>query len=145
MAFQFVDSSASKLPHVVVPLDGATATVKGKLMYADTANAVAKNATSSAGTTTNILGICSQTLVSGATSVELQLVRDGSLVVADCTNTTAANQLMKQHVLTDALTVNNTSTHSTAVGAVFFAVAIKGVAADKKLLGYIIRVGSVTA
>jgi hypothetical protein len=144
MAFKIVDSVTTKLPHVSVPLS-STAVTKGSLLYADTTNKVAKVATSSAGSTTNILGVANQTVTSSATAVECTFLRDGTLVEADCTNNTATNQLLIQHVLTDGATVNNTSTHSTDVKAVFFAVAVKGAAADKKLLGYIIRVGSVTA
>jgi hypothetical protein len=71
---------------------------------------------------------------------------DGMMVEADCTNNTAANQLNKAHLLTDGGTVNNTSTHSADVNAVFVALRQVGEAADRKLIGRIaLRLGQVAA
>ena len=61
----------------------------------------------------------------------------GQLWEWDCTSNTAANQLCKRHVLTDSLTVANTSTDQAVDEVVVVAIENVGAAADKKQRGYI--------
>lgn len=128
-------------------LDGSTAITTGSLLYRDTTNGVVKEATSSVGITTNVVGVSTETVASGATLVGFKPVISGlhQLWEADCTSNTAANQLWKAHAMTDARTVANTSSHITTTLGVFIAVALVGINTDKKLLGYFVTAHQVTA
>jgi hypothetical protein len=126
-----------KFPYVA---DASVSFTKGFLAYRDTSTGEIKEMTTTTGDVTTIEGIVAETVTTAASNPEIDLtpVTDGMLVIADCTNNTAANQLNKAHLLTDGGTVNNTSTHSSDVNAVFVALRQVGVAADKKLLGRIV-------
>lgn len=119
-----------------------TAFTANSLVYRDTTNGVIKEATSTAGNTLNIFGITNKSQTT-TTSTEIRITPlvDGLFVVADCTANTAANQLMKTHTLTDARTINNTSTTSGTTWGVFVALKQVGAAGDKKLMGYFVKVG----
>lgn len=141
-------SGVTAFPKLTGLPDASTAFSRGALLYRDTSTGELKEMTATVGLVTNIEGISAETKTTEATNPTLEYfpIHDGMLVIADCTNNTAADQLNKAHLLTDALTVNNTNTHSTDVNAVFIALAISGVAADKKLIGRIaLRLGQVAA
>lgn len=127
--------------------DASTAFTIGSLVYRDTSTGELKEQTATVGDATTIEGITTKTETTGATSpyIKVQPIHQGMYVIADCTNNTAENQLNKAHLLTDARTVNNTSTHSTDINAIFVALRQVGAAADKKLYGYIVKLGQVTA
>lgn len=144
--FKVVTGSPNIASDVYVA-DASTVFTKGNLAYRDTSSGEIKEATATTGDATNVEGIVATTVTTPASSptVELIPITSTMRVVVDCTNTTAADQLNKAHLLTDAGTVNNTNTHSTDINAVFVALRMVGVAADKKLYGYIARLGQVTA
>jgi hypothetical protein len=129
--------------------DASTAFVAGALLYRDTSSGELKTATGAAGTTLNIEAVSSDTVTTPASypTIEAHPVISGAqqLWIADCTSNTAADQLNKAHALTDGLTVANTSTHIATTLGVFVALGIVGAASDKKLLGYFVKVGQVTA
>lgn len=134
-----------KLPYVA---DASTAYTTGYLAYRDTTTGEVKEMTTTAGDVTNIEGIVAESVTTAASNPEVDLIPvfDGMLVIADCTNDTAANQLNKAHLLTDGGTVNNTDTHSTDVNAVFIALRQVGAASEKKLLGRIaVKLGQAAA
>jgi hypothetical protein len=142
-------SGATNLPKLPVPPNLATSTTytKDTLVYRDTTNSVLKPATSSVGTTENIEGIFTDATVttagSGTPTGNVQPIFPSQLYICDCTSNTAANQLYKNQVLTDAGTINNSSTHTATTLAIFVPVAIFGAATDKKLIGYFVKVGQV--
>ncbi len=146
MAFRHFSGSPN-LPKLEYTADASTTFTAGSLAYRDTSTGEIKEATTTTGDATNVEGVVSDTTTSAASSpvVTLWRIMPGDLWVADCTNNTAADQLNKAHLLTDALTVNNTNTHSTDINAIFVALKVVGAAADKKLLGYIAKLGQVTA
>ncbi len=146
MAFKFLSGSPN-IPRVTLTADASVTFTDGSLVYRDTSSGEIKEATATAGDATNVEGIVAKTVTTAASApvVEVYMVDTNSLVVANCTNNTAADQLNKAHLLTDALNVNNTNTHSTDVNAIFIALGIVGVAADKKLWGRIVKTGQVTA
>lgn len=117
----------------------------GELLVRDTANAYVIPAVAATAEANVIECIVYQatgtTAASGTVTVTAIPLSSDMLIEADCTNNTAANQLMKAHLLTDSLTVNNTSTTSTDKDATFIALAVKGAASDKKLIGRIVRLG----
>lgn len=140
-------SGSPNIPVDTYVADASTLFTKGNLAYRDTSSGEIKEATTTTGDATNIEGIVARTVTTPASNptVELTPIFDGLRVIADCTNVTAADQLNKAHLLTDGGTVNNTNTHSTDVNAVFVALRIVGASTDKKLYGYISRLGQVTA
>lgn len=146
MAFTPWTGSPS-IPHLPYFADASTSFTKGYLAYRDTSTGEIKEATTTTGDATNIECVIAETATSAASSplINATPIVDGQLWVADCTNNTAENQLNKAHLLTDGGTVNNTSTHSTDVNAVFIALRIIGAASDKKLLGRFAKLGQVTA
>lgn len=125
------------IPKFEYTADASVAFTAGYLAYRDTSTGEIKEATTTTGDVTNIEGVVAETVTTGASNpvVDLYQILPGQLWIADCTNSTAANQLNKAHLLTNGGTVNNTSSHSTDVNAVFIALAISGVASDKKLIG----------
>jgi hypothetical protein len=132
------------LDPIPMPLDGSTALTANTLVYRDTANGVVKAAT--AATDSLVLyGVNLDTVASGATEARVLPLVDGQTFLVDCTNNTATTQLMKNHLLTDAGTINNTATQNATKAAVFIADSIQGAAADKKLIGRFAKTGIVTA
>lgn len=146
--FKLVTESPN-MQKLVYTADASTAFTTGSALYRDTSSGELKTATSSTGEVTNIEAVCSETITSAATNpvLEAHPIISGpqQLWIADCTSSTAANQLNKAHALTDGLTVANTSTHIATTLGVFVALGIVGAATDKKLLGYFVKVGQVTA
>lgn len=127
--------------------DASTAFTKGFLGYRDTTTGEIKEATTTVGDATNIECIIAESVTTAASNplIKGYNIIPGQLYVADCTNNTAADQCNKAHLLTDGGTVNNTSSHSTDINAIFIALRPIGAASDKKMLGYIAKLGQVTA
>ena len=130
----------------VLAATGSTYTT-GEVVYRNTTLGTVAPITATVGDATNIEGIATKTITTTATTNYIRIVpiHSGLFVVADCTNNTADNQLNKAHLYTDASTVNNTSTHSTDINATFVALRVVGASTDKKLYGYIAKLGQVTA
>lgn len=147
MGIKIVDSLFSKLPKQSLLATDSTSYTMDSLLYHDTSTGTMKEATSSVGTTLNIYGLGTKTFTSGTGSYMsvIPVVAGAVFVVADCTANTAANQLNKDHAMTDARTVNNTSSTVATTLGVFHALALVGSASNKKLYGYFNRVGQVTA
>lgn len=144
MAIKIVDSLFSKLPKQTAISKATQAYVTDTVLMEDTTNSYAIPGTSSASTLT-VLGINTKSFTAGSSNGTVNyipVITGAVFVVADCTNATAANQLHKNHLLTDAATINNTSTTSTAKEGCFHALALSG---STKLYGYFIRSGQVTA
>ena len=145
MAFKLVESAHSKASTLSLPLDGSTAVTKGSVYYNDVTNGVLKAVTSSVGTTLAQFYLATESKTSGATAVTVKPLWHGDLVVADATNTTAATNILKRHVMTDAATVNNSASDTATTLAIFLCVGTVGAAASKQLLGYFLGIGQVTA
>lgn len=146
MAFTpFVGSPT--IPAFEYVADASTSFTKGYLGYRDTSTGEIKEATTTVGDATNIECIIAETVTTAASNPRIRgyNIIPGQLYVADCTNNTADDQLNKAHLLTNGGTVNNTSTHSTDINAIFIALRSIGAASDKKLVGYIAKLGQVTA
>lgn len=146
MAFKVVTSSPN-IPVEIGVADASVAFTRGFLVYRDTSSGELKEATTTTGDATNIEGIVKESVTTPSTNPTIDYIPvfHQTRVVVDCTNNTAANQLNKAHLLTDGGTVNNTSSHSTDINAIFIALGIVGEATDKKLYGYIAKTGQVTA
>lgn len=122
---------------------------KGAIIYRNTTLGKVHEIAATVGDATNVEAIVTEatgtTATTGTTYIKAQPIHSGMFVIADCTNNTAEDQLNKAHLVTNALTVNNTSTHSTDINAIFVATRVVGAATDKKLYGYIVKLGQVTA
>lgn len=146
MSIKLVDSLFAKLPDQQGVSKANQAYVTGQLLMEDKTAGNIIPATSSV-STLNCLGICTKSYTEGASAALIKyhpIVTQAVFVVADCTNVTAANQLQKDHLMTDGLNVNNTSTTSTSLNGVFHALGIVGAIGGTKLYGYFIRSGQVT-
>ena len=141
--FKIVESAHSKLPTWNLPLDGSTAVTKGYIYYNDLTNSVLKVCTSAVGTTESLIVLATESQVSGALAVKVHPLWHGDLVVADCTNNSAANQLLKRQLLTDGATINNSSTDTATTAAIFLPIGTVGPASQKQLLGYFLTLGQV--
>jgi len=145
MSITLWTSSPNSGPILPVTATASQAYTSNKLLVRSNGEAV----DGASPTTINLLGVTQDTQTTGSTSPTIRallLTGDSSqLFVVDCTNNTAANQLNKTQAMTDSGTVNNTSTENTTTAGVFMALAIVGVASDKKLLGYFVKLGQVTA
>lgn len=134
------------MPSLEYTADASVAFTAGNLAYRDTSTGEIKEGTS---TVLNIEGVVRETKTTAASNprIELQPILHGpqQLWIADTTANTAANQLNKAHDMTSASAVDNTSTHDGTTAGVFVAVATVGAAADKKLIGYFLKIGQVTA
>lgn len=144
MSITLWTSSPNAGPMLPLLPASSTAYTAGKLL-AKSAGTVVETT----GTTITLvaLGQETKTTESSNPTIKALLIAGGpsQMFIADCTANTATNQLFKTQAMTDAATVNNTSTENTTTAGIFFPVAIVGAATDKKLLGYFIRIGQVTA
>lgn len=111
----------------------------GSILVRDTSNGYVKPAVAAGGS--SIIEAISVTAtgitVAGTAYIRAIPFQALTFVIADCTNNTADNQLNKAHILTDAATVANTSTHIATTAAAFIALKIVGATTDKKLFGYL--------
>lgn len=144
-----VDSLFPKIPMRTGVTKASQAYTVGQLLMEDKTNGEVIPATSAV-TTLNCLGIGTKAFTEGASDVVggikyYPVITGAVMVVADCTNVTAVNQLHKDHVMTDSNFVNNTSTTSVATTGVFHALGIVGAVGGTQLYGYFIRSGQVTA
>ena len=95
---------------------------------------------SASSTRTMVFGV-SLDYAQGASDVMVKVipVLPGMLWEVDCTNNTSTAQVGICHLLTNNTTVANTSYDITTVTGIFLAYAVKGAAADKKLVGEFLR------
>jgi hypothetical protein len=141
-----VDTLYSKLPAQSLLVPASTTITIGQLLAFDRTNKGLIPATA-ASTTQSIVGVSTQnvTVGGGATGVVKFVPLDQSVyVVVDTTANTAAAQVGIRHLLTDALTINNTSTDVATNTGVFLALGTVGAASNKKLYGYFIKLGQTT-
>lgn len=148
MAIKVVDSLFAKLPKKLGVAKANQLYTIGELLMEDKTAGELIPGTSSV-STLNVLGVGTKTFTNGSADVVngveyIPLVTNSVYVVADCTNVTAVNQLHKDHLMTDHLNVNNTSTTSTSLNGVFHALAIVGAVGGTKLYGFFTRSGQVT-
>lgn len=135
--------SSPNIPHLpggAVPKTSQAFT-KDTLVDRDTTNSYVKPCTSSSTIETVFAVYVGATVTTAASSPAnidiIPLMGDPSqLWIADCTANTAANQLYKPQVLTDAGTINNSSSATLSNTGVFIPVGIVGANTDKKLIGY---------
>ena len=146
MAVKIVSSLFSKSPKDFGISSANQAYTVGQLLMEDKTNGVIIPATSSV-STLNCVGIGTRAYTEGSANATLTYEPIATVavrVVVDCTANTAANQIHKDHLMTDSNNVNNTSTTNTSLNGVFHALGQVGTAANKKLYGYFIRSGQVT-
>lgn len=146
MAFKVVSKSPN-VEALELMAKASTTFTLGNLVVRDTTNGYLIEATATVADCTIMEAIVTKTQTIGSSNVPMRVtpISDGMYVIADCTANTADNQLMKAHLLTDAGTVNNTSSHSTDKDAVFIALKVVGAATDKKLFGRIVKTGQVVS
>ena len=141
-----VDSLFPKMPKQFGVSKASQAYTVAQLLMEDTTNGYIIPATSST-STLSVVGVGTKAFTQSASNGTMQfipVITGAVFVVADCTNVTAANQLHKNHVMTDSNYVNNTSSTSTALSGIFHALGIVGAIGGTKLYGYFIRSGQVT-
>lgn len=144
MAIKVVDSLFSKIPYQFGVSKASQAYIAEQLLMEDKTAGNVIPGTSSV-STLNCLGVGVKSYTEGSSAATIKyipLVTNSVFVIADCTNATAANQLHKDHLMTDSQNVNNTSTTSTAKEGVFHATALSG---SQKLYGHFIRIGQVVS
>lgn len=126
-------------PAMAITLDGSTDLAKASLVDRNTTNGDFDASTSST-VIEKLFGVTMENPSATATSTVVVPIVASPLQTweVDCTNNTASNQLYKAHALTDAVTVNNTSSTVAGPTGVFIATEIVGAASDKKLRGYFV-------
>lgn len=149
MAFK-PSSQSPNMPKVDYTADASTSFTQGSVGYRDTSTGeIKEDAGGGEATTLTIECVIAKTETSAASNPTINaypiISGPGQLWIADCTNNTASNQLNKAHALTSATAVANTSTTDATTAGVFVALKQVGAASDKKLLGYFVKVGQVTA
>ena len=149
MAFKALSQSPN-IPALDFTADASVSFTLGSVGYRDTSTGeIKEDAGGSEATTITIECVIAATETSAASNPLIRAIPIAhgpvQLWEADCNANTASNQLNKAHALTSALLVNNTSTTSATTAGVFVALKIIGAASEKKLLGYFVKVGQVTA
>ena len=145
-----LSSQSPNVPSLDYTADASTSFTKGSVGYRDASSKeIKEDAGGGEATTITIECVIAKTATSAATYPTIRAIpiigNPSQLWVADCTNETADNQLNIAHALTSALAVANTSTASASTAGVFMALKVVGAASDKKLLGYFLKIGQVTA
>ena len=135
MSFKLSQDSGSAIT-VKVNIPANTTIVKDTLLALDVTNKGAIPATS-ASTTALIRFVAQEALVSTASATKIRaiLIEPGQIWEADCTNATLATQLFIRQALTDAATVNNSTTDTAGATGVFEPYQLIGATGDKKLRG----------
>ena len=145
-----ISTQSPNIPAIDYTADASTSYTIGSVAYRDTsAGELKQDAGSNEATTLTIEAVISKTATSAASYPTIRAIPiisgAGQLWEAPCTSNTATNQLNKAHALTSALAVANTDTTVATTAGVFVALKIIGSTSNKKLLGYFIKVGQVTA
>ena len=145
-----ISTQSPNVPVLEYTADASVSYTKGSVGYRDTSTGeIKEDAGGNEATTLTIECVIAETATSASSYPTVKAIPIISgptqLWVATCTNNTAVNQLNKAHALTSALAVANTSTTNATTAGVFVALKIIGAASDKKLLGYFVKVGQVTA
>ena len=139
-------SQSPNMPKFEYTGDASVLFTQGNVGYRDTATGEIKEGTS---TTLTVECVIAKTETTGASNpvvIGFPIISGpGQLWVADCNANTASNQLNKAHALTSAGVVNNTSTTNATTAGIFVALKVVGATTEKKLLGYFVKVGQVTA
>lgn len=148
--FKIVDTPYSKIPTYFLPLDGSTAITAGAVLYNDVSSStgsVLRAVTGSLGTVQTTLWYATTAAASGATTIKVTKLMDAVMGTLDCTNATAANQLLIPQPMTDSLhcaNVANTSYSANKLN-IFFPIATVGPSTQNQLLGFFISLGNQTA
>jgi len=145
-----LSTQSPNVPILEYTADASTTFHKGYVGYRDTSTGeIKEDAGGGEATTLTIECIIAEDKTSESSNPTIKAIPiisgPAQLWIADCKNDTAANQLNKVHALTNAYTVNNTATSNSTTAGVFVALKQIGAASDKKLLGYFVKVGQVTA
>ena len=129
---------------VQVSIVASNTVAAGGLLALDLTNKGMKPATSST-TNQTLMFVASQSLTSVGVATNINAIRimPDQLYIADCTNAVSAAQLYIRQVLTDANTVNNTTSDTAGSTGIFLPIAIYGPAANKQLLGYLLSAGQI--
>jgi len=139
-------SQSPNMPKFEYTADASVAFTLGNLGYRDVATGEIKEGTSTTLTLECVIAKSDTTASSNPVILGFPVVSGpGQLWVADCNANTASNQLNKAHAMTSAGVVNNTSTTNATTAGIFVALKAVGASTDKKLLGYFVKVGQVTA
>lgn len=138
MAFKLVGGFPENFT-MSMPVTAGTAITVGSVL-AISGNVVAKATGSS--TIHTIVGVAAESIDTAASSILVIPVNDTQIWEADCTNNTAANQLFEGAILTDELTLANTSSEVAGPTAIFLPMALVGAPATKKVQGQFIRLKS---
>lgn len=145
-----ISTQSPNIPALEYTADASISYTIGSVAYRDTSTGELKqDAGSNEATTLTIEAVIADTKTTAATYPLIKAIPilNGPVQLweATCTSATAANQLNKAHALTSALAVANTDTTIATTAGVFVALKIIGATSDKKLLGYFVKVGQVTA
>ena len=148
MAFRLFSQSPN-MPKFTYVADASTSFTLGSVGYRDTSTGEIKEETGGAATTLTVECVITKTETSASSNprIEAQPILHGNIQIwiADANANTAVNQVNKAHNLTSALLVDNSSSTDTSTAGIFIILGIVGAASDKKVLGYFVKVGQVTA
>lgn len=138
MAFRLVGGFPSNFVYEATVTAG-TAIAEGNLL--DINGNVLQRATSSS-TIHTIVGVAAETISTSATKIKVIPICQGQIWEADCTNSTASNQLYESYALTDHDHVANDSTDVTGATGIVLNIGAVGAAGDKKILCELTRLQS---
>lgn len=102
---------------------------------------VVERATASS-TIHTLVGVSAESISATATRILMIPICQGQLWEVESASNTATTQLYESMIFTDHDTINNTDTDVTGPTGVFFALGVKGAAADKRLIGEFTRLQS---
>ena len=138
MAFKLVGGFPDNFA-IEMPVTAGVAIATGDLVAIN--GNVVERATSSS-TVHTIFGVAAETISTSAALLKVIPVCQGQLWEADCTNNTAANQLLESCALTDHANLSNTSSDVAGATGVFLPLALVGAVGNKKVIGEFTRLQS---
>lgn len=121
------------------------ATIPGDLLSETGAGLTRSTSSDTTAGATRFYAIATSTQTAANTTVEAVKLTPGMLILANCTNDTASNQVGRRRPVSDQALLNNSSTDSNANTAPFEIVAVVGSASDRKVLVKFLGSGQVTA
>jgi hypothetical protein len=144
MAFRLVSDPAAATK-VELPTSGSQAFTRGALVFLTYASDRVDPATSTTGTTVNLIGVAAETIASTATVIDVILLEPGQLWEVDTSADIAANQIPNRHGMTNSLLLNNSGTDLATTLGVFLMLGYNGAVGDRKAIGRLLFTGQVTA
>lgn len=144
MAFSLVKENTDPV-YKKLRISSQAYTLGDLAMLQVTADAIDVVPATAATTTTNVYAVAVETVTSSATECLFCLVTPDQVWSVNTTNDATTDDNYQKMILTNKGVVNNTHTNSAVDEAVFMQTGVIGLAADRKIVGNILRVPNVTA